>query len=227
MNILELFAGKNTFSQIARNDFGCNTLTTDWKKMKGIDIVADIKEFRLIESQFIPDVIWASPECRCFSIASGGKHFRKIGTTYQVVSEPAVESLEMVKGMIRVIQECISINPKVIYYIENPVGLIDKVSALQLGLFSPFPIRKVVIHQCAYGRDCKKPTAIYTNSLFFNGLKCVGDTCNHAKRVSLSKRYHGRSAPSLQKGYYESAKLPILLCEVVLRDAKKCLTISN
>jgi site-specific DNA-cytosine methylase len=79
MKCLELFAGKNTFSQLARLQ-GFDTLSTDWKKMKGIDVVCDIKDFSLIETSFRPDIIWASPECKTFSIASGGTHLRKLMT---------------------------------------------------------------------------------------------------------------------------------------------------
>jgi hypothetical protein len=218
MKVLELFAGKNTFSRMARNEFGCETLTTDWKRMPGIDVVSDIKDFQLIET-FTPDIVFASPECKCYSIASGGKHFKKKDKTYQAVSDDALEALEMVRGMIRVIREILERNPNLVFYIENPLGLIEKVSDLQLGLFAPFPMRLVKIHQCAYGRDCKKPTAIFTNSPTFKGLKCVGDACEHAKRVTKSKRYHGKSSPSLRKGYYASAALPELLCRHILEDA--------
>jgi hypothetical protein len=128
----------------------------------------------------------------------------------------------MVDEMIRVIKESILVNPGVIYYIENPVGLISVVSKLTTGLFAPFPLREVRIHQCAYGRDCKKPTSIYTNSSTFTGLKCCGSACHHARRdMSVtSNRYHGKFVPSLKKGYYESAKLPELLSLAILNDFK-------
>jgi hypothetical protein len=193
MKSLELFAGKNTFSQLAR-ELGFTTLTTDWKKIKGIDRVSDIKDFSVIDTKFIPDLIWASPECKTFSIASGGTHFKKIGDRYETLTQKAVDSLIMVDEMIRVIKESILVNPCVIYYIENPVGLISVVSKLQTGLFSPFPLREVRIHQCAYGRDCKKPTSIYTNSPTFKGLKCVGKDCHHVRRdmTVSSYRYDGK-----------------------------------
>jgi hypothetical protein len=221
MKCLELFAGKNTFSQLARAQ-GFETLTTDWKKMKGIDVVCDIKDFRLIETNFRPDIIWASPECKTFSIAASGTHFKKIGDRYETLTEKGGDSLIMVDEMIRVIKEAISLNPCVIYYIENPVGLISVVSKLTSGLFSPFPLREVRIDQCSYGRDCKKPTIIFTNSQTLKGLRCVGKDCHHARRdmSQTSYRYHGMVAPSMKKGYYASAQIPELLSLAILKDFK-------
>jgi hypothetical protein len=55
--VLELFAGKNRFSTIARNEFGAKTFTSDIKEMDGIDYVVDIHNFDVNKVPFIPDVI--------------------------------------------------------------------------------------------------------------------------------------------------------------------------
>jgi hypothetical protein len=217
IKILELFAGKNSFSKIARERFFFKTTTTDIKALPGIDVQCDIADFRVTGYY---DAIWASPECRCFSIASGGKHFLKIGGTYKSLTEDAEKSRKMVTDMIRVIHEALVINPALLFY--NPVGLITKVSDLQVGLFCPFLFREVRIDQCYYGRDCKKPTMIYTNSLSFKGMRCLGATCNHIRRDTEGKhRYHGKYALSLQKGYYAAASLPEKLCTSVMEDILK------
>ena len=77
MKVLELFAGSRSFSKAAKK-LGMETYTTDFSDFKGIDLVKDILDVNAtdIEKEFgIPDVIWASPPCTTFSVASIGYHW--------------------------------------------------------------------------------------------------------------------------------------------------------
>ena len=76
MKILELFAGSRSFSKVAE-ELGHETFSTDIKDFDNIDYVTNILEFDLKKIPFKPDVIWASPPCTYFSVASIGKHWNK------------------------------------------------------------------------------------------------------------------------------------------------------
>ena len=51
-----------------------NVLSVDWKEYEGIDLAIDIGELRLGHIPFIPDVVWASPDCTTYSIAACSTH---------------------------------------------------------------------------------------------------------------------------------------------------------
>ena len=78
MKILELFAGSCSFSNVAK-EYGHETFTvdngTDFMTLNHytkIDLVQDILELDVDDIPFQPDIIWASPPCTTFSIASCG-----------------------------------------------------------------------------------------------------------------------------------------------------------
>ena len=79
MKVLELFAGSRSFSKVAE-EMGMETYTTDREPFKDIDQVCDIFDFDLdkMDEEFgVPNIIWASPPCTFFSVASIGHHWNK------------------------------------------------------------------------------------------------------------------------------------------------------
>ena len=80
MKTLELFAGSRSFSKVAEKH-GFKTYTTDNQDFDKIDQVCDIFDFdidKAIDSLGgKPNVIWASPPCTFFSVASIGHHWNK------------------------------------------------------------------------------------------------------------------------------------------------------
>ena len=67
MNVLELFGGSCSFSNMAKKQ-GHKTFTSDYKDFDGIDYVTDIMQFDLNKIPFKPDIIWASPPCTFFQL---------------------------------------------------------------------------------------------------------------------------------------------------------------
>lgn len=216
MKILELFAGKQSFANVARSA-GHEVFTSDILALDGIDYAVPIADFDPARVPFLPDMIWASPECKAFSTASGGFHFRLKNGRYEAQTEYAGEALAMVNDCLRVVNHFLKLNPNLIFYIENPVGLIQKLTDLRPNwLFSPFPIpRCVKIDQCAFGRDAKKPTWIFTNDIRFRGRKCAGATCHHVRNMTASFT----ALSSLKASYYKRAALPPELCTDILASA--------
>lgn len=62
MNILELFAGSRSVGKVA-NKLGLNVFSVDWEKYENINLSVDIGELKKEDVPFIPDVVWASPDC--------------------------------------------------------------------------------------------------------------------------------------------------------------------
>ena len=131
MKVLELFAGSRSFSKVAE-EFGYETYTSDFNPFDKIDQVCDIFDFDINKIPFKPDVIWASPPCTYFSVASIGHHWNKDHTpkTFE-----AVKGVKIVQKTLDIINE---LSPKY-YYIENPRGKLRKLPVIQ-----SVPIRRTI-----------------------------------------------------------------------------------
>jgi DNA (cytosine-5)-methyltransferase 1 len=69
MRILELFAGSKSFSSVAE-ELGHEVFTSDYEESFNTDYCVDILQFDVTKLPWKPDVIWASPPCESFSVAS-------------------------------------------------------------------------------------------------------------------------------------------------------------
>jgi len=206
MNILELFAGSCSFSKVAKT-MKYDTFTSDIKDLPHIDYCIDIMDFNLSVVPFIPDIIWASPDCSTWSKAAGNLHFNSKSIVPK--TDKAKKAFEILEKTLEIIDFFKRINKNLKYYIENPVGRMSKV--IQVGtLFSKVP-RIVTLDQCQYGREYKKPTHIFTNDLLWIPKKrCQGkNTCHHKENLKNSG-----------KGYYQRALLPEELCYEILSQTK-------
>jgi len=74
MNIVELFCGTKSFAKVAQ-ERGHNIFTTDKNPIFKPTICCDILSFNPKTVPFKVDVLWASPPCTFFSVASIGKHW--------------------------------------------------------------------------------------------------------------------------------------------------------
>ena len=74
IKVLELFAGSRSWGKVAE-ELGYDVFSVDWKDFDGIDLVIDILELKKEMIPFKPDMIWASPPCTYFSVASIGVHW--------------------------------------------------------------------------------------------------------------------------------------------------------
>ena len=89
MKVLELFAGSRSIGK-ACEELGYEVYSSDINDFPGIDYVADIRDFDIDKVPFVPDIIWASPPCTYFSVASIGKHWNK-ETQSRIVSMETLE----------------------------------------------------------------------------------------------------------------------------------------
>ena len=206
MNVLELFAGSRSFSKVAE-ELGHKTFTSDIKAFDKIDYVTNILEFDCTKVPFKLDVIWASPPCTYFSVASIGKHWNKDNTPK---TKEAVVGCQIVVKTLQIIEQ---LQPNY-FFIENPRGKLRKLSFMQ-------KLPRTTVTYCQYGDTRMKPTDIWTNHLhnplFSNGWKpkpiCKnGDTCH------VSAPRGSQTGTQGLKGNYERSKVPYNLCLEIIKS---------
>ena len=214
MKVLELFAGSRSFSKVAE-ELGMETYTTDIVKFDKIDNVCDIMdidEFDIIDGlDGVPDIIWASPPCTYFSVASIGHHWNKNHTPKTEQAELGIKIVKKTIEIIKYFQLNPAIgNPNLKYYIENPRGKLRK-----LNLLDKVPFRRTVWY-CQYGDKRAKPTDIWTND--FNWIprpvcKNGNPNCHHEPAPRGSK-----TGTQGLKGNYERSIVPDELCREILEN---------
>jgi site-specific DNA-cytosine methylase len=202
MKILELFAGSRSIGKIAER-MGFEVLSSDINYFENISYVKNILEFNPNEIDFIPDVIWASPPCTAFSVASLGHHWGGGDKGYIPKTESAKLGIEIAKKTIEIIN---FYKPKY-FFIENPRGLLRKMDFMK-------NLPRQTISYCQYGDERMKPTDIWTNNIFWNPRPICknGEACHdEAPRGS-------RTGTQGLSNAYERSKIPRLLCYEILKS---------
>ena len=204
MNVLELFAGSRSIGKVAEQ-YGCNVFSVDIEPFKNIDLVKDILEVSKKDIPFIPDMIWASPPCTTFSIASIGHHWNE---NYTPKTKEAVKGMQVLEATLKLVLSYANC----IYYIENPVGMMRKKIK---------GIDRATITYCSYGDKRMKPTDIWSNNIYdmFNTTgwqpkqKCFNNNkkCHHEAAPRGS-----RTGTQGLKGNYERSKIPQQLCKEII-----------
>ena len=199
MKVLELFAGSCSFSNVAKK-YGFETLTTDIEQYGEIDIVSDILKLDYKNLDFKPDIIWASPPCTTFSVASCGTHWTAPdGNGYR---EPKTKEAELgLEILVKTIEIMHYFNPK-FYFIENPRGLMRKMLIMQ-------PLPRYTVSYCQYGDTRMKPTDIWTNLKFTPRMCKNGASCHEAAPRG------SRTGTQGLKNNYERSKIPEELCDTL------------
>ena len=196
MKVLELFAGSCSFSNVAK-EYGYETFTTDYNNFDGIDYVTDILQFDYNELPYKPDIIWASPPCTYFSVASIGKHWNKDNTSK---SKEAITGMAIVNKTKEIIN---TLQPKY-FVIENPRGLMRKMGAVEY-------LNRDTVTYCQYGDNRMKPTDLWHNLNWTPRPMCKnGMPCHVAAPRGSQTGTQGL------KGNYERSKVPYELCKEIL-----------
>lgn len=203
MKVLELFAGTRSIGK-AFEARGHEVYSVEWNKdFENIDLYADIGTLTaedIIKEFGYPDIIWASPDCATFSIASISRHRKKDEKTgnLEPVSEYAKFCDKVDTHVIELIKE---LQPKY-YFIENPRGGMRKMTFMQ-------GLPRYTVTYCQYGDSRMKPTDIWTNhpNPKFKPMCKNGDPC-HERAPRGSK-----TGTQGLKGSKERSVIPQALCE--------------
>ena len=162
---IELFSGTESFSKVWRENGG-KSFTIDINHKFKPDLRKNIREVTLedIPEEFRkPDVIWASPPCTTFSVASIGKHWK-----HGMPSKQAQIGNELLMHTLRLIN---LLRPKY-WFIENPRGMMRT-----LPIMNALP--KNTVTYCQYGDSRMKPTDIWNNAEWVAKSPCKnGDACH-------------------------------------------------
>lgn len=206
MKVLELFAGSRSIGKAAE-ELGMEVFSSDLLPFDGIDYACDIREFDLTKLPFVPDVVWASPPCTAFSVASIGRHWKgsKKGS-YTPFTDSARLGLELLDATLKVIEQ---INPK-FFFIENPRGLMRKMPQLE-GFY------RSTVTYCQYGDTRMKPTDIWHNQVSYQPKPHFnnGDPCHTPAPRGSQTGTQGL------KGAYNRSKIPHEFCLEVMKFCKE------
>ena len=208
MKLLELFCGTKSITKVFKNH-GCETFTLDFQEQFEPDICDDILNITskdIIDKFGKPDIIWASPPCTAFSVASIGCHWGGGKEAYIPKTEFAKLSKEIVIHTINLIKE---LNPTY-WYIENPRGVLRKMPFMQ-------ELSRYTVTYCQYGDTRMKPTDIWTNnnSVNFKPMCHNGDSCHESAPRGSKTGTQGLA------GAKERSVIPEMLCEYIYEVSNK------
>jgi len=206
MKVLELFAGSRSIGKTAES-LGMEVFSVDINNFENINLVKDILNLKKSDIKKEPNIIWASPPCTYFSVASIGHHWHEDHTPK---TKEAILGMEILQKTL----EVFTWFPNAKFFMENPVG---KMRRKVKG------INRATITYCSYGDIRMKPTDIWSNHIFDifnpNGWKprpkCFnGNTkCHHEEAPRGSK-----TGTQGLKDNYERSKIPKELCLEILKS---------
>ena len=211
MKVLELFSGNGDISK-AFKDRGHEIYRVDWSEKVEAELHADVSKLTvddIIElCGGVPDVIWASPDCTTYSIAT--HRHRTVKEGLKPKTEYAAQCDRTNIAMWDLIDELVSLGTKY-YFVENPRGRMRHMP------FVSGRARHTVAY-CAYGRRANakgyesfyimKPTDIWTNHPSPRFKYCPGKSTEHI---------HGQSKLADKRDYLSRGEMPVLLCDHIAR----------
>ena len=209
MKVLELFAGTRSIGKEFEAK-GHEVYSIEWdKEHPNIDWYVDIGTITtqdIIDRFGVPDVVWASPDCTSYSVAAISRHrIRESDGNLAPKSDYAKFCDKVNTHAIDMINELLEINPKLIYFIENPRGGMRKMNFMK-------ELPRYTVTYCQYGDTRMKPTDIWTNHPNPK-LKppCKnGDTCHESAPRGSKTGTQGR------KNAKERSRIPEQLCKHIV-----------
>ncbi len=198
MKILELFSGTESFSKVARAR-GHECFTIDNNLEFKSDLCCDILNVKLTKEFFDLDILWASPPCTCFSVASigsswiGNYHPKRVETALGMAY--VLKTLELIK----------TLKPK-FWFIENPRGVLRKMGFME-------GLKRNTITYCQYGDTRMKPTDIWTNCEKWNPRPM----CKNRSPCHTPAPRGSKTGTQGLKGNVERGVVPEELCLEIIK----------
>lgn len=152
--LLELFKGTGSVGKTAKK-LNLNVISLDNEAIFKPDILTDILDWNYKNVDFIPNIIWASPPCNTFSPLSYPLKERDTETA-EPFSERAKLGTKILYKTIEIINYFKKKNPKLLFVIENPRGMMRKDKKIK-------ELYKETTLYCLYGDIKRKPTDFFSN----------------------------------------------------------------
>ena len=215
MKLLELFSGQGSISATFK-DRGHQAYRVDWSDKVEAELHADVSKLTvqdIIElCDGLPDVIWASPQCTTYSIATH-KH-RTLAEGLTPKTDTAAQDDQINVAMWHLIDELIEAGVRY-YFVENPRGRMRHMDFVK-------DRPRHTLSYCSYGRKGNakgyehlyqnKPTDIWTNHPQPNFKKL----CTSAKK----DHQHGDWGLASKRDYLNRGEIPkdlrehlVIICE--------------
>ena len=171
--LLELFCGTKSITKVFA-EHGWQTFTVDIDPQFKPDLCIDILDVSVDDIPFKPDVIWASPPCTTFSVASLYHYWNN--------GRPSMKKTWLgICNVLKTIQLINDLNPK-FWFIENPRGMLRKQDFMQ-------KFHRKTLTYCQYGDFRQKPTDIWTNCEYWipRPMCSPGDKCHESAKRGEDK----------------------------------------
>lgn len=216
IRVLELFAGSRSVGKVAES-MGMEVFSVDWTDYEGIDLQMDVEKMEISDVPFIPDVVWASPDCSTYSIAACSTHRNKDRTGK---TEYARKCDAVNRHFLWLIVDWWTMNPDLVFFIENPRGILRHMPFMQ-------GLKRHTVWYCQYGDSRAKPTDIWTNSTTWEPRPMCRNYKYDKEGNIIDKHCHHESArrgaktgTQGKKGSYERSVIPEELCKEILDGLK-------
>ena len=200
MKILELFCGTKSFSNIAETR-GHKVMTVDNNPVFNPVLLCDINTFKFNGEKF--DIVWASPPCECFSVATLGRNWNKDDTPK---NDKTRSALKLLCRTVDIIKE---INPE-FYFIENPRCKTRKMQVMQ-------QFHRKTVTYCQYGDTRMKPTDIWTNAVDWKPK----DPCKNGDKCHVAAPRGSRTGTQGLKDAKERGRIPGKLCLEIIEYCER------
>lgn len=191
MQTVELFSGTKSFSKVAQ-ELGHNTFTVDVEPKLNPDLVMDILELKRDQLPKVVNVLWMSPPCQTFSVASL-RHYWENG---KPKNDKTLKGLEIMRAALRIKDELLKDNPGMVWFMENPRAMMRKQIEVQ-------KYRRVTVTYCSYGADVQKATDIWTNSSTWFPKKMCSPCSPCHQRAPRGSKF---GVQGVKKNSFESKK---------------------
>ncbi|HBY19625.1 MAG TPA: DNA methyltransferase [Clostridiales bacterium] len=205
MKLLELFCGTKSITKVF-NDHCHDTYTVDFEESMNPDLCIDVLDLTaemILEKFGRPDVMWCSPPCTKFSVASIGRNWIKHEDgSVESRNNDAEIAKQIVIHTIKLIKE---LNPTY-WFIENPRGMLRKMLFMQ-------ELPRYTVTYCQYGDTRMKPTDIWTN----HPNPEFKPTCNNGDPCHVSAPRGSRTGTQGLKNAEERGVIPVQLCEHICK----------
>jgi len=177
--MLDLFSGAGGASQAMEEDDNWEVTTVDFDERFEPDICADVLDLTPNHFDGHYDLVWASPPCNKFSVATIYQNWRKEDGLLIPQNEETIDKIKLVYKTLEIMGGI----DKEWWFLENPRALLRKIIGEPQG----------TVTYCQYGATYMKPTDLWgRHPPSFEYKSCsAGDDCHESSPRGSDKGTQG------------------------------------